>query len=212
MKNRNFWIFFLSVVLLSFLIFQYRFPIAKRLGNFLAKKDSLEKCEVIFAPASRIETNFVYAVRLLKDGWGTRLISTAPRLSPVTKEFRETYGMMNCSWDSVLRQVFEKEKLPPEKLTILEDSVSSLTDCKLLYTHWQERPFQSVLVVTDAPHARRFRIVLDKVFRDKEIRIVLYPSFPERPLEDFFAEQEDYVMYVFTEYVKIVAYALKYGF
>jgi hypothetical protein len=150
-------------------------------------------------------------VRLLQDGFGERLITTAPKLSPVTKEFQEIYGMTDCSWVSVLREVFRKEKLPMKKLTILEDSLSSLTDCTLLYAHWKEQPFQSVLVVTDAPHARRFRIVLDMVFRDETVKVLSCPSFPDRPLDDFFAEEEDYVMYIFTEYIKIIAYAIKYG-
>jgi len=211
MKSRRFWVVLLTLVFLIFLIFHYRFPIAKSLGSFLAKQNPIEKCDVIFAPASRIDTNFVYAVRLLQDGFGERLITTAPKLSPVTKEFREIYGMTDCSWVSVLREVFRKEKLPMKKLTILEDSLSSLTDCTLLYAHWKERPFQSVLVVTDAPHARRFRIVLDMVFRDETVKVLSCPSFPDRPLEDFFAEEEDYVMYIFTEYIKIIAYAIKYG-
>ena len=41
-------------------------------------------------------------------------------------------------------------------------------------------------------------------------KILSCPSFPGRPLEDFFADEEDYVMYVFSEYIKIVAYAMKY--
>ncbi len=211
MKSRIFWTVLFAIIFLISLLFQFRFPIAKRLGGFLGKRDPLEKCEAIFAPASRIETNFVYAVHLFEDGWGGRLITTTPKISPVTKEFQEIYGMTDCSWASVLRQVFWKENLPLEQLTILEDSVSSLTDCKLLYAHWKRHPFQSVLVVTDAPHARRFRMVLDKVFGDEKVKILSYPSFPYRPLEDFFADEEDYVMYVFSEYIKIVAYAMKYA-
>ena len=212
MKSRTFWIFLLALVLFVLLIFQYRFPIAKSLGGFLGKKDPIEKCEVIFAPASRIETNFVYAMHLLQDGWGDRLITTTPKLSPVAKEFNEVYDMTDCSWDSILKRVFRKERLSLEKLTILEDSLSSLTDCTLLYAHWKERPFQSVIVVTDAPHARRFRIAMDKVFGKEEVKILSCPSFPDRSLEDFFAEEEDYVMFVFTEYIKIAGYAVKYAF
>jgi hypothetical protein len=211
MKSRKFWISLLALVLFVLLIFQYRFPIAKSLGGFLGKKDPIEKCEVIFAPASRIETNFVYAMHLLQDGWGNRLITTTPKLAPVTEEFNEVYEMTDCSWGSILKRVFRKEKLPLEKLTILEDSLSSLTDCTLLYAHWKQRPFQSIIVVTDAPHARRFRIVMDKVFGNEEVKILSCPSFPDRPLEDFFAEGDDYVMFVFTEYIKIVAYAMKYA-
>ncbi len=138
------------------------------------------------------------------------MVATAPKLDPLTIKFQVTYGLMHCSWVSILRQVFRKEKLPPEKLTILEDSINSFTDCMLLYAHWKERPFRSLIVVTDAPHARRFRMVLDKVFGDKDVKILSCSSFPDRPLEDFFADEEDYVMYVFSEYVKIVAYAVKY--
>ncbi len=210
MKSRKIWIvLFVLIFFLSFL-FQHRFPIAKGLGSFLAKKDPLEKCEVIFAPASRIETNFVYATHLLKEGWGDRLVATVPKLAPVTKRFQETYGLMNCSWVSILRHVFRTEKFPSEQLAILEDSTSSFTDCKLLYAHWKRRPFRSLIVVTDAPHARRFRMVLNKVFGEADVKILSCPSFPDRPLEDFFADEEDYVMYVFSEYVKIVAYAVKY--
>lgn len=210
MKSRRFWTVLFVLIFLLSLLFQYRFPIAKGLGSFLAKKDPLEKCEVIFAPASRIETNFAYAMHLLKEGWGDQLVATAPKLAPVTKKFNETYGLMNCSWIPILRQVFQKEKLPSERLTILEDSTSSFTDCKLLYAYWEKHPFRSLIVVTDAPHARRFRMVLDKVFGDADVKILSCPSFPDSTLEDFFADEEDYVMYVFSEYIKIVAYALKY--
>jgi hypothetical protein len=210
MKSRKFWTVLLALVFLISVLIQYRFPIAKGLGSLLVKQDPLEKCEVIFAPASRIETNFVYAMHLLKEGWGDRLVATAPRLAPVTETFQETYGLMNCSWVSIYRQVFRKEKLPSEKLTILEDSTSSFTDCTLLYAHWKRRPFRSMIIVTDGPHARRFRMALDKVFGDTDVKILSCPSFPGRPLEDFFADEEDYVMYVFSEYIKIIAYALKY--
>ncbi len=212
MKSKRFWTVLFALVFLISILFQYRLPIAKGLGGFLAKKDPIEKSEVIFAPSSRIETNFAYAVYLLKEGRGDRLVVTTSRLAPLEKRFLETYGLMNCSEVSTLRHVFQEEKLPTEKLTILKDSTSSFTDCKLLRAHWEKRPFQSLIVVTDAPHARRFRIVLDKVFGDVDVKILSCPSFPDRPLEDFFADEEDYVMYVLSEYVKIVAYALKYGF
>jgi len=211
MKSKRFWTVLFALVFLISILFQYRLPIAKGLGGFLAKRDPLEKCEVIFAPSSRIETNFAYAVHLLKEGWGDRLVVTTSRLAPLEKRFLETYGLMNCSEVSILRHVFQEEKLPTEKLTILKDSTSSFSDCQILYAHWKRRPFQSLIVVTDAPHARRFRMVLDKVFGDAGVKILSCPSFPDRPLEDFFADEEDYVMYVLSEYIKIVAYALKYA-
>lgn len=158
-----------------------------------------------------METNFAYALYLLKEGWGNRLVVTSTKLTALEKRFWETYGLMNCSETSILRQVFQQEGLPMEKLTILEDSTSSFSDCKLLQAHWKKHPFQSLIVVNDAPHARRFRMVLDKVFGDADVKILSCPSFPDRPLEDFFADEEDYVMYVFSEYAKIVAYTLKYA-
>jgi hypothetical protein len=212
MKSRRFWIVLFSLILSTVLLFQYRLPIAKGLGGFLAKKDSLEKCEVIFAPWSRLRSNFVYAMGLVKEGWGERLIMTTPKAAPAQQGFREAYGLESCSAGELLRKVAEKENLPVEKFTILEDSISSYTDCELLHAYWKGNPFQSVMVVTDAPHARRFRMAMNKVFREAPVKIISCPSFPDRPLEDFFADKEDYVMYVASEYVKIVAYVLKYSF
>ena len=210
MKSIRFWVVLFAFLLSVFLLFQYRLPIAKVLGGFLAKKDPLEKCEVIFAPWSRLRTNFVYAMRLVKDGWGERLVMTSPKAAPAEKDFRAAYGLESCSPGEVLRKVSEKEDLPAEKLTILEDSISTYTDCELLYACWEKNPFRSVIVITDAPHSRRFRMVMNKVFRGADVKIVSCPSFPGRPLEDVFADEEDYVMYVASEYVKIVAYVFKY--
>jgi len=210
-KMKRFLIVIVAFVLLVLVLFQFRFEAAKGLGGFLAKKDFLMKCDVIFAPASRADTNFLYAVRLLKEGWGDRLVATAPKQSPVTKRFEETYGLTNCSWTSILRQVFHQEGFPSERLTILEGSVSSFTDCELLHGHWREQPFHSVIVVTDAPHARRMRMAMDKVFGDEDTKILSCPSFPETPIEEFFAENDDYVLFVFEEYMKIVAYGIKYA-
>ncbi|MDY6951964.1 MAG: hypothetical protein SWE60_10655 [Thermodesulfobacteriota bacterium] len=211
MKVKRLLIVPLVLVTLAFLLFQFRFQAAKGVGRFLAKNDPLETCDVIFAPASRADTNFLYAVRLLKEGWGDRLVATAPKLSPMTKRFQETYGLSRCSWTSILKQVFQKEGFPLEKLTILEGSLSSFTDCQLLHGHWRKHPFQSVIVVTDGPHARRVRMAMDKVFGEGEAKILSCPSFPETPIEDFFAENDDYVLFVFEEYMKIAAYTVKYA-
>ncbi len=211
MKSKRFWLLVSLCLVLIFILFQYRFPVAKGVGGFLAKREPLEKSDLIFAPASRIETNFLYAVNLFSEGWGKRLVTTAPKLAPVTKEFQEAYGLANCSWISVLEQVWRREKLPLERLVILEDSLSSYTDCQLLHSYWKSHPFRSVIVVTDGPHARRFRITMDKVFGGSGVKILSCPSFPEKPLEEFFAEDEDYVMFVFEEYIKIAAYTMKYA-
>jgi uncharacterized SAM-binding protein YcdF (DUF218 family) len=201
-----------GLVLFMLALFFFRLPVAQVLGRFLAKQDSLQRCEVIFAPASRVETNFLYAVQLFEEGWGDHLVSTAPKEPPMTRKFRETYGLTGCSYGSILEHVFEKEGLPLEKLIVMEDSLSSFTDCQLLHTYWSNHPFRSVIVVTDAPHARRMRMAMDKVFEGTGVKILSCPSFPEIPLDDFFAEDDDYVMFVFTECVKIVAYMVKYGF
>lgn len=211
MKIKKFLTAIIVFGLLVFTLFVIRFPLAKTLGKFLAKQDPLQKCEVIFAPASRVDTNFLYAVQLFKEGWGDWLVTTAPKESPMTIKFRETYGLTSCSYPSVLEQVFQKEGLPLEKLIVMEDSLSSFTDCQLLHAHWSQHPFRSVIVVTDAPHARRMRMAMDKVFGDTGVKIRSSPSFPDIPLGDFFAEDDDYVMFVFEEYVKIVAYIMKYA-
>lgn len=212
MKSRRFWFVLFALIVSLLLLFQYRFPIAKALGGFLAKKDPLEKCEVVFAPWSRLRSNFVHAMRLVNEGWGDRLITTSPKPAPVEREFRQAYGLEDCSASAILRKVSKEEKFPADTLIILEDSISTYTDCELLHAYWEGNPFRSVIVVTDAPHARRFRMVMNKIFRDADVKIISRPSFPERPLEDFFADEEDYVMYVASEYVKIVAYVLKYTF
>jgi len=211
MKMKRFLTVIIAFGLLVLVLFFLRFPLAKGFGKFLAKQDPLQRCEVIFAPASRVETNFLYAVQLFKEGWGDLLVTTAPKQSPMTMKFRETYGLTSCSYASVLQQVFHKEGLPSEKLIVMEDSLSSFTDCQLLHAHWSQHPFRSVIVVTDAPHARRMRMAMDKVFGDAGVKILSCPSFPNIPLGDFFAEDDDYVMFVFEEYVKIVAYIMKYA-
>ena len=211
MKMKRFLTVIISFGILVLVLFLFRFPLAKGLGKFLAKQDPLQRCEVIFAPASRVETNFLYSVQLFKEGWGDRLLATAPKVSPMTKKFRETYGLTSCSYASVLQQVFQKEGLPLENLIVMENSLSSFNDCQLLHGYWSQHPFRSVIVVTDAPHARRMRMAMDKVFGDTGVKILSCPSFPDTPLSDFFAEDDDYVMFVFEEYVKIVAYIMKYA-
>jgi len=53
-------------------------------------------------------------------------------------------------------------------------------------------------------------MVADRIFNDTGIKIVSYPSFPEKSLLQLFPDTEDYIFFVFSEYVKIVAYILRY--
>ncbi len=212
-KKTLLWVFIsiIACILTIFPLFRYRFPIAKYFGSYLEKRDPLKKSDIIFAPSSRLETNFTYAVTLLKEGWGNGLIITTSKMPPLRMAFYQRYGL-DLTEKRITQRVFIKEELSLDKLTILEDSISSFTDCRLLFDFWKENPFDSLILVTDSPHSRRFSITLKKIFDGSGVSITCYPSFPERSLDDLFSDPDDFVMYVFTEYIKMLAYAIKYSF
>ena len=134
MKSRRFWIALFAFILTVVLLFQYRFPIAERLGRFLVKKDPIEKCEVIFAPWSRLRSNFVYAIRMVKEGWGDHLVVTSPKASAVEKEFRKTYGLedrvaciksMGLDMAKILKGIKEPDDIIAHFATCAKEAIES---------------------------------------------------------------------------------------
>ena len=203
------WKVLLTVTLvLSSLISLYGEEMVDLAADHLVVRHDLEYCDIIFVPSGMMVTRLPFGVDLLKKGYGDRIVLTRESAPEYMKASRRRYGFMDS--EAAARRILEVENVDPGMVRILPESNSSFTDCRLLLEYWRAEPFESVMIVTDPYHARRFDFIMRKVFEGAPVKIVSYPTFPGLQLKEIYLEKNDYYVGVLTEYVKNLAYWWKY--
>lgn len=203
------WKVLLTVTLVvSSLISLYGEEMVDMAADHLVVRHDLEHCDIIFVPSGMMLTRLPFGVDLLKKGYGDRIVLTGESSPEYVKAGRRRYGFMDS--EARARRILEVESVVPGMVRILPESNSSFTDCRLLFEYWRVEPFESVMVVTDPYHARRFDFIMRKVFEGTPVKIVSYPTFPGIRLKEFYLEKNDYYLGVLNEYVKSLAYWWEY--
>lgn len=203
------WKVLLTIALvISSLVSLYGEEMVDLAADHLVVRHDLERCDVIFVPCGMMATRLPFGIELLKKGYGDRIVLTRESAPEYMKASRRRYGLMDS--EAMARKILEVENVDPSMVRILPESSSSLTDSRLLLEYWKVEPFESVLIVTDPYHARRFDFIMRKVFQRTPVKIVSYPTFPGLRLKEIYLEKNDYYAGVLNEYVKNLAYWWKY--
>ena len=95
----------------------------------------------------------------------------------------------------------EDRAAPPP---IPRDSLSTWDDFEKIRELYEETPFARAIVVTDPPHSRRTMLCAEKVFAGEPVRFVSYPCCPDGDFSQAFVEKNDYINFVFDEFLSFL--------
>jgi len=145
------------------------------LGEFLICADPLEKADaiIILAGDDTAGNRVSEAVSLWRGGWAEVLVvSDAPiawgiTSADVTRQQALALGVPPA-------QIIDVPGQSPAGRGLLLDS--TLSESRVLLAECQKRNFKTVIVVTSNFHTRRAKRILDCLFTDAGIRVLIHPS------------------------------------
>jgi hypothetical protein len=189
----------------------------KSLANFLIIEDAPANCDVIFVLAGRLERK-PYGWRLFQSGLARRLILSVGRY-----EVRQT-AQQPVEIPELLRL---RDNTPPAQRHFWVDFQGELrsagrANLRETNTYWELHALaeylaasapRRVAIVSTSIHLRRVRLCCRKIQAFKDATLLFWPV-PED--QSSFSrtnwwKHRDQAWFLLSEYVKLMAYHLKYG-
>ena len=196
-----------AILLLVICLYAFRAPILTGVGDYLIVSDRLQPADVIFVLNSEVNVRPFYATDLYQQGLAPFIAIARSENSPVVK-----LGLVPNDTDIDVR-VMEKLGVPASKIVILPfpgGVTSTFDEADALRQYIETKGIQRVIVVTSAFHTRRARWILDRQLAGLPVILEMapapYPNFDQTT----WWQDENGLITVNNEYVKLVYYLFKY--
>jgi uncharacterized SAM-binding protein YcdF (DUF218 family) len=174
----------------------------RALGEFLVVAERLPQhadAIVVLGGGGRTGTRELQAARLYALGLAPVVITTG---GPVAgEESRATYA--RWSLERLVRR-----GVPADAALATNEGDSTLTDALGVRRMAEARGWHDLLLVTDSWHSRRTTLLFDQVFRGTDVRLYVSPAPSEHFEPAAWWTDEDAILVVLTEYIKLGSYWL----
>lgn len=178
-------------------------PVGLRaLARFLVVADPLARSDALYVFPGEVPKRASCAAELFREGIASTVVVTGERIRPEL----EVIGQP-LSDAEINARVLAQRGLPPAAIVVRPVGTSTWEDSQALHAWAAEQPqLHRVTAITSPQHTRRARRTLRKVFRDTDIDIRVRPCPAALPSDWWL--QEDTVLRVFNEYVKLAYYTV----
>lgn len=197
----------LCAILFIFIVFNK--TILSGIGGYLMKESPLEKSDAIFVLGGNIYDRPIAAKQLLEDGWSDKIIPLGAN-----------YGIDQMAWnggnedkcipDALLMQEFLLQmNVPNEVIIPIPKGTSTKEESDEILQFSLENGYKTIIVVSDYFHLRRISYVFVDKFAKKGIKVVLRGAKSSTYKEETWWANEQALIMVNNEYVKLLYYWLK---
>lgn len=157
-------------------------------GSWLRLTESPGQADVIVVLAGSFERS-LYAAELYHQRYATRVAISVPAREAGHRKL-EAIGIVLPDPVSVHRQVLLKKGVAAEDiLTFGQDSISTVQEAQILRRVFA-RPGGRLLVVTSPYHARRARLIFDRVFEGSGTSVAVVATPYEDYRDDWWRSQD----------------------
>lgn len=187
------------------LVWLLRFPLLRGVGSFLITEDPPCKVDAVYVLGGSAELRGREAAAVYRAGWSGRFRFTgAPVPSPLLVE-----GIHHTeAWQT--RAVAVQHGVPDSLALALNVGTSTWEEAGAILADTRLSGFDTVMIVSSRFHLRRIRHVFKERFRKQGVIVVLHGAQSGAYDEARWWENEDGLLMVNNEYVKLVYYLLRY--
>lgn len=194
-----------ALLTLLLLIYLFRRPILRAVGDHLISEDPLVHVDAVYVLGGGAYDRGREAVRIHQLGLSDRFVFTGA--DPVSD--LGVYGLQVRGCE-LAQRVAVKNGLPQQYTAALPKGTSTQEEAEALLDLAQAEGSDTVMILTDRFHLRRVRNVFEDRFKAAGITVVLHGTPSSYYDEQRWWESEKGLLMVNNEYVKLVYYALKY--
>lgn len=194
------------LILLMLVGFVFRFVILGEVGNRLIREDELQKSEVVFVLGGNSFDRGNEAAKLLEKGYGVKVVCLGENVPNVFKAIDKSYSEAEVTKINMVKN----NDVLPRKIELLERGTSTKEEAEYIANYCEENQISSAIVVSSRFHTRRIQWVFRPLFDKIETRLIVHGAPSSKYQESRWWEEEQGLIMVNNEYVKLFYYWLKY--
>lgn len=182
-----------------------RVPILEAIGNHLIAEDPVSHVDEVFVLGGDAMDRGEEAARLYHEGVCRRFVCTGSQVPGDLKMLN-----IDLTESDMTRIVLVKRGVPADSVLSYKQGTSTYEESRALLALAKRHGVDSVMIVSSPFHLRRARFVFEDIFSKAGIT-VLFHGAPNPSLDEaLWWRHESSLLMVFSEYVKLLYYHLKY--
>lgn len=200
------WLIRLGVLIgIALVLFLFRYPILRGMGNYLIYEDRLEQADAIFVLSGNSLDRGKEAARIYHQGIAPVLVCTGGVAS-------RDLGVMGIEMKhSVLTQhVLLNEGVDSAAIQLINEGESTHEEKEAIVKYCRDKGWRKIVVVSSKFHTRRIHKSFRKTLETAGITLILRGAPDSGFDEKEWWKYEDGLIFLNNEYIKILYYALKY--
>lgn len=192
------------VLLASLALYLARVPILRGIGSYLVSADPLAHADVAFVLGGSATDRGTEAAKLHYAGLTDHFVCTGKNVPGDLLELG--IDLPECE---MTKRVLVRCGVPEHRITALREGTSTKEEAEALLNLVRRQPVDTVIVVSHAFHLRRARNVFEEPFREVGITVIMHPASSSAFDENDWWTEEQGLLMVQNEYVKLLYYAIK---
>lgn len=196
----------MAVIAAVALMYPMRIVILRDVGIFLVVRDQLSPSDIIFVLNGDPNTRPFEAARLWRAGFSPRVVIARAADSALSRA-----GVVPNTTDLCI-SALEHSDVPPSyisQITSARGVTSTFDEARLLRDFVIENGIRRVIVVTSTFHTRRARWIISKELRGTPASLLMWPVGDPKYDEGNWWREEDGLIAVQNEYLKLLYYAVR---
>ncbi|MEM7371233.1 MAG: YdcF family protein [Bacteroidota bacterium] len=197
---------FLSILLVvGFSLFLLRFTILKGIGYSLIYEDPNVEVDAAFVLSSSPNERCEYAAELYHLNLFPLVITMGESVNPslLAMNIQQTDAQL-------ARTVLIRSGVDSTAIRVINRGSSTFEESEQILGYATREGFQSIMIISSQFHTRRIKKVFKKKFKQAGIDVVIKGAPPKRYEVDHWWENEEAMINVNNEYVKLLYYGWKY--
>lgn len=200
---KNLFLAVLAFCLLLLLLFIFRIPILRSIGNQLIDEGNMEPVEALFVLSGDPWDRGNEAVRLYKQGLAEKIICTGENVPRLFLIAGIQYPESQLTRMNIIAQ-----GVPPNDVALLTKGTSTKEEADHILAYCIQNNIKKVAVVSTKFHTRRVQYAFGEKFRDAGIHLIIHGAPSSAYDENYWWRSEDGLIFVNNEYIKIGYYWL----
>lgn len=180
-------------------------PLLRAVGHYLIVQDDLQRVEAMFVLSGNSFDRGREAAKLYRAGWAPRVVC----LGGETNSALELYGICDLTYETTKRVLIEHQ-VPRVAIDSLPEGTSTYEEFEAITRYCKGRGLHKVMVVSSLFHTRRIHEFFRMRLAFEGIELVLRGADEEAFDEDAWWQAEPGLLFVNSEYIKLLYYWTKY--
>ena len=191
--------------IIAFVLFLFRGPILRGLGNFLSPEDELAHVEALFVLGGNSLDRGAEAAILFHDKWTDRIVCSGGNVPSVLNALD-----IPLYEHQVTRQLLINDGIDSTKIEVLTTATSTWEEAQEIVEYCREQKIERAMVLSSKFHLRRVSRVFFKAFEDSDTQLLFHGAPSSDYDENEWWKSEGGLIMLNNEYVKLFYYFIKY--